>query len=142
MPRRSQRRYRIDWMHTHIAKPAFLGERVLRDIPLGDLVRYIDWSPFFMAWNVRGEKFSKYPAIFDDPRAGKEARDLFDRANALLKCVINEHTLVARGVYGFFPANSDGDDIVVYMRRIARRTSDADSRCCGSSGSAKGRRSS
>ncbi len=88
--------------------------RVLRDFPLGDLVPYIDWSPFFMAWEIRGEKFSKYPAIFDDPRAGREARDLFDRANVLLKRVIKEHTLTARGVYGFFPANADGDDIVVY----------------------------
>jgi 5-methyltetrahydrofolate--homocysteine methyltransferase len=109
-----ERRYRIDWPHTSIARPAFLGERVLRDVPLGDLVPYIDWSPFFMAWNVRGDKFSKYPAIFDDPRAGKEARDLFDRAQTLLKRIIKDRTLTARGVYGFFPANSDSDDIVVY----------------------------
>jgi 5-methyltetrahydrofolate--homocysteine methyltransferase len=109
-----ERRFRIDWPHAAIAKPAFIGPRVLRDFPLGDLVPYIDWSPFFMAWNVRGEKFSKYPAIFDDPRAGAEARDLFDRANALLKRVIKEHTLTARGIYGFFPANADSDDIVLY----------------------------
>jgi 5-methyltetrahydrofolate--homocysteine methyltransferase len=108
------RRYQIDWTHTKVAKPAFLGTRVLRDFPLGDLVPYIDWSPFFMAWNVRGEKSSKYPAILDDPRAGKEARDLFEKANSLLKRVIKEHTLTARGVYGFFPANADADDIVLY----------------------------
>ncbi len=108
------RRFRIDWSHTPIAKPSFIGTRVLRDVPLGDLVPYIDWSPFFMAWNVRGEKFSKYPAIFDDPRAGKEARDLFERADRLLKKIIKEHTLTASGVYGFFPANADGDDVVVY----------------------------
>jgi 5-methyltetrahydrofolate--homocysteine methyltransferase len=109
-----QRRLGIDWLHSSVAKPAFLGARVLRNIRLGDLIPYIDWSPFFMAWNVRGEKFSKYPAILEDPRAGKEARDLFDRADALLKHIIKEHTLTARGVYGFFPANADGDDIVVY----------------------------
>jgi 5-methyltetrahydrofolate--homocysteine methyltransferase len=109
-----ERRLRIDWTQTPLAKPGFLGTQVLRDFPLGDLVPYIDWSPFFMAWEVRGEKFSKYPAIFDDPRAGKEARDLFEKANMLLKKIIKEHTLSARGVYGFFPANSDGDDIVVY----------------------------
>jgi 5-methyltetrahydrofolate--homocysteine methyltransferase len=109
-----QRRLQIDWTHSPIVKPAFLGARLLRDFPLGDLVPYIDWSPFFMAWNVRGEKSSKYPAILDDPRAGKEARDLFERANALLKRVIKEHTLTARGIYGFFPANADGDDVVIY----------------------------
>jgi 5-methyltetrahydrofolate--homocysteine methyltransferase len=108
------RRYRVDWSRTPPAKPSFLGTRLLENFPLGDLVPYIDWSPFFMAWEIRGEKFSKYPAIFDDPRAGKEARDLFDRAGALLKRIIKEHALRARGVYGFFPANSDGDDIVVY----------------------------
>ncbi len=108
------RRFRVDWARTPLAKPAFLGTRALNDIHLGDLVPYIDWSPFFMAWEVRGEKFSKYPAIFEDPRAGKEARDLFEKAGALLKRLIREHTLTARGVYGFFPANADGDDIVIY----------------------------
>jgi 5-methyltetrahydrofolate--homocysteine methyltransferase len=107
-------RYRIDWAKAPAAKPSFLGARVLRDLPLGDLVPYIDWSPFFMAWEVRGEKSSKYPAILDDPRAGAEARDLFAKAQALLKRLIKEHSLTARGIYGFFPANADGDDIVVY----------------------------
>jgi 5-methyltetrahydrofolate--homocysteine methyltransferase len=109
-----KRRHVANWSNGAIARPAFLGTRVLGDFPLVELVPYIDWSPFFMAWNVRGEKFSKYPAIFDDPRAGKEARDLFDRAGTLLKQLIREHTLVARGIYGFSPANSQGDDIVVF----------------------------
>jgi 5-methyltetrahydrofolate--homocysteine methyltransferase len=113
-PEAHRRRHAVDWSRSPITRPAFLGARALCDLPLGDLMPYIDWSPFFMAWNVRGEKFSKYPAILDDPRAGKEARDLFDRAGALLKRIIKDHTLTARGVYGFFPANSDGDDVVVY----------------------------
>jgi 5-methyltetrahydrofolate--homocysteine methyltransferase len=109
-----EKRLRVDWTRTPLAQPCFLGTQLLHDFPLGNLVPYIDWSPFFMAWEVRGEKFSKYPAIFDDPRAGKEARDLFEKANMLLKKIIKEHTLSARGVYGFFPANSEGDDIVIY----------------------------
>ena len=108
-----EKRYRANWSQVP-PKPAFLGTRALLDFPLGDLVPYIDWSPFFMAWELRGEKHSKYPAILDDPRAGKEARDLFARGDALLKRVIREHLLKANGVYGFFPANSDSDDIVLY----------------------------
>jgi 5-methyltetrahydrofolate--homocysteine methyltransferase len=105
-----QNRFTIDWQAAPPAKPAFAGAHVLRDFPLSELVPYIDWSPFFMAWEMSG----KYPAIFDDPKAGKEARDLFDRARQLLEDIIAHHRLQAHGVYGFFPAGSAGDDIVIY----------------------------
>jgi 5-methyltetrahydrofolate--homocysteine methyltransferase len=105
-----QRRYAIDWKETAIATPAFIGARGLSGVPLTDIVPYIDWSPFFMAWEMKG----KYPDILKDPQVGKEARDLFDRANSLLKELIQRKLLQANGVYGFFPANSEGDDIVIY----------------------------
>jgi 5-methyltetrahydrofolate--homocysteine methyltransferase len=104
------RRFAIDWTATDIAVPTFLGARVLDDPPLGELVPYIDWSPFFQTWELKG----KYPAIFDDPVVGSEARDLFDRAQALLARIVADKRLTARGIYGFFPASADGDDIVIY----------------------------
>ncbi len=106
----ARRRLAIDWKPADIAKPSFLGVRTLRDFPLAEIVPYIDWSPFFMAWELSG----KYPMILDDARVGKEARDLFEKANALLREIVAKKLLTANAVYGFFPANSDGDDIVVY----------------------------
>jgi 5-methyltetrahydrofolate--homocysteine methyltransferase len=79
-------------------------------ITLGDLVEYIDWSPFFHAWELRG----RYPAIFDDPKIGKQARELFDDAQTLLDRIVAKNLLVARGVHAFWPANSIGDDVNVY----------------------------
>jgi len=104
------RRFATDWNTVRIDVPAFLGGRVLDDFPLARIAEYIDWSPYFMAWEMKG----KYPAIFDDPAAGPEARRLFDDAQRLLQRIIRERRLTARGVYGFWPANSDGDDIVLY----------------------------
>jgi 5-methyltetrahydrofolate--homocysteine methyltransferase len=80
------------------------------DFPLERLAEYIDWSPFFQAWELRG----KYPAIFDDPQVGQVARELFDDAQRMLRQIIDGRLLRARGVYGFWPANSLGDDIVLY----------------------------
>jgi 5-methyltetrahydrofolate--homocysteine methyltransferase len=79
-------------------------------VALRDLVPYIDWSPFFHAWELRG----RYPAIFDDPKVGKEARELFDDAQELLKQIVAKDLLVPRGVYGLWPANAVGDDVHVY----------------------------
>src|SRR5262249_35832193 len=81
----------------------------LTDFPLGELVPYIDWSPFFMTWELKG----KYPAILSDPVVGPEARDLFDKARRLLDEIVTRKLLTARAVYGFFPANAEGDDIVI-----------------------------
>jgi 5-methyltetrahydrofolate--homocysteine methyltransferase len=79
-------------------------------IALGDLVEFIDWSPFFHAWELRG----RYPAIFDDPKIGKQARELFNDAQALLDHILTKNLLVARGVHALWPASSVGDDVDVY----------------------------
>jgi len=111
-----RRRYAIDWTKHRradaapLAMPSFLGRRVLRDFPLAEVVPFIDWSPFFSAWELSG----KYPAILDDPKAGREARKLFADAQTLLRRIVDEKLLRANAVYGFWPANSEGDDIVIY----------------------------
>jgi 5-methyltetrahydrofolate--homocysteine methyltransferase len=105
-----QRRFLIDWKNAPVPKPAFLGARVLRDFPLAQIIPYIDWSPFFMAWELKG----KYPAILQDPVVGKEAQDLFAKGNALLQEIVRHNWLTAHAAYGFFPASADGDDIIVY----------------------------
>lgn len=91
-------------------KPAFTGVRAFDDYDLNELVDYIDWTPFFISWDIAG----KYPAIFDDPKRGEAARTLFDDAQKLLKKMIEDERITARGVIGFWPANRRGDDIVVY----------------------------
>ncbi|HUY88099.1 MAG TPA: methionine synthase [Pirellulales bacterium] len=103
-------RFETDWNTVQIDAPAFLGPRVLEEFSLAELAKYIDWSPFFMAWELRG----KYPKIFDDEHVGVEARKLFDDAQRLLNQIIEQKLLHARGVYGFWPANSLGDDIVLF----------------------------
>ncbi|MFQ3652598.1 MAG: vitamin B12 dependent-methionine synthase activation domain-containing protein, partial [Gemmataceae bacterium] len=100
--------FRIDWDNP--PPPAFTGVRVLRDYPLAQLVPYIDWSPFFMAWELAG----KYPYILEDAVVGEQARKLFADAQAMLQRLIQEKLLTAHGIYGFFPANRDGDDIIVW----------------------------
>ncbi|MDD4270503.1 MAG: methionine synthase [Pirellulaceae bacterium] len=104
------RRFATDWRNVRIDTPAFLGPRVLRSFPLKELLPFIDWSPFFMAWELRG----KYPKILDDPKCGPEARRLFDDARELLAKIVDEKLLTANAVYGFWPAASAGDDVLVY----------------------------
>jgi len=104
-----ENRTRIDWTSYVPPKPEFIGVRSC--VPkLEDLVPFIDWSPFFHAWELRG----RYPTIFDDPKVGKEARELFDDAQAILGRIVAKNLLVARGVHAFWPANSVGDDIDLY----------------------------
>jgi 5-methyltetrahydrofolate--homocysteine methyltransferase len=103
------RRTAIDWRSADLPAPAFLGIRV-PDASLEDLVPYIDWSPFFHTWELRGH----YPALLDDPVVGPRARELFEDAQGLLGRIVAGKLLQARGVYAFFPANSVGDDIEVY----------------------------
>ncbi|TWT33999.1 Methionine synthase [Posidoniimonas corsicana] len=105
-----EHRFGTDWSEVDIPEPSFVGVKRLEDFPLEKLREYIDWSPFFMTWEMKG----KYPKIFDDPNLGVEARKLFDDAQRLLDQVISEKLFTAKGVYGFFPANSIGDDIVVF----------------------------
>jgi 5-methyltetrahydrofolate--homocysteine methyltransferase len=99
----------IAWSSYVPPKPEFRGARVCVP-PLGDLVPFIDWSPFFHAWELRG----RYPAIFDDPKIGKQARELFEDAQALLDRIVANNLLIARGVHAFWPANSVGDDVDLY----------------------------
>jgi 5-methyltetrahydrofolate--homocysteine methyltransferase len=104
------RRFQTDWAKADIAKPDFTGVQVLENVSLSKLREFIDWSPFFLTWELKG----KYPRIFEDPNLGETARKLFDDANELLDRIIKEKLLTARGVYGFWPAASDNDDIIVY----------------------------
>jgi 5-methyltetrahydrofolate--homocysteine methyltransferase len=105
-----RRRFQIDWASYKLPRPAFTGTRKLSPFPLAEIVPYIDWSPFFMAWELKG----KYPAILTDPVMGKEANKLLADARLLLDEIVDKGWLQARAVYGFFPANSSGDDVIVY----------------------------
>jgi 5-methyltetrahydrofolate--homocysteine methyltransferase len=104
------RRFAPDWSRERIDRPEFLGVKVFRNFPLGELVPYVDWSPFFHAWELKGI----YPKIFDDPRWGERARELFEDAQKLLKELIAGGRLRASGVIGFWPAASLGDDVELY----------------------------
>ncbi|HEV7231310.1 MAG TPA: methionine synthase [Bacteroidia bacterium] len=90
--------------------PSFLGNKVFDDYSIAEIAEYIDWTPFFHSWELKGS----YPKIFNDPERGVEARKLFDDAQAMLKQIIAGKWLKARAVIGMFPANSKGDDIEVY----------------------------
>jgi len=105
-----RRRFATDWATVAIDRPAFLGCRVLEHFPLAHLLDYIDWSPFFMAWELKG----KYPAILSDEKVGAVARELYDNARSLLDEIVANHWLSAKAVYGFWPAAADGDDIVLF----------------------------
>ena len=107
--------------YSDIPEPSFIGVRKLSTddhdikrgaikITISELAAYIDWSPFFHAWELRG----RYPAILEDEKYGNEAKKLFSDAQVLLREIEERNLIVAKGVYGFFPANSCGDDIVVY----------------------------
>ncbi len=104
------RRTPIDWRAEDIPVPAFIGVRALEGFPLATLREFIDWSPFFHTWGLKGI----YPRILEDERQGAQARQIFAEANALLDRIIERNSITARGVYGFFPANAVGDDVEVY----------------------------
>ena len=100
----------IAWSADDISTPAFTGVQVLNDVPLTDLVPYIDWTFFFHAWELRG----RFPGVLDHPKYGDAARELYANATELLDRITSQKLLQARGVYGFWPANADDDDIVVF----------------------------
>jgi 5-methyltetrahydrofolate--homocysteine methyltransferase len=102
------RRTPIDWHEDDLAVPAFTGARLVEE-DIGTLRKYVDWTFFFHAWELKG----RYPAILDDPEKGEVARDLFAAANELLDEIVRDRSLQARGVYGFWPARAEGDDVVL-----------------------------
>jgi 5-methyltetrahydrofolate--homocysteine methyltransferase len=103
-------RFTSDWNAIPVTTPSQHGTRVFRDYPISDIRTVIDWTPFFITWQLKG----KYPRIFDSPEVGSEARILFDDANKLLDQVAEDGLLTANGVVGLWPANSVGDDIEIY----------------------------
>jgi 5-methyltetrahydrofolate--homocysteine methyltransferase len=105
-----RRRTPIEWSGYVPPRPCFEGVRALDEVPLGDLVPYIDWTPFFSTWELRGT----YPRIFENPEWGGRARELYDDAREMLARLVKEGSLGARATYGFFPANAVGDDIEIY----------------------------
>jgi 5-methyltetrahydrofolate--homocysteine methyltransferase len=104
------RRTPIEWRVEDVPVPEFTGVRVLDDFPLATLREFIDWTPFFHAWELKGV----YPRILDDERQGAQARQIFTEANALLDRMIAEKLITARGVYGLFPASAVDDDVELY----------------------------
>jgi 5-methyltetrahydrofolate--homocysteine methyltransferase len=102
----------------NIVKPSFTGTKVFDDFPLSELRDYIDWTPFFMTWELAG----RYPKILNDELVGKEAQKLFDDANRLLDQVIGGKLLTAKGVIGFWPANSVGDDVELALENNRQET--------------------
>lgn len=103
-------RLNIDWNNYEIKAPHCPGITVLNNFSIEELRKYIDWSPFFLAWELKG----KYPGILTDPMYGEEATKLFNDANSLLDEIIINKSLQANGIVGLFPANSVGDDIEIY----------------------------
>jgi 5-methyltetrahydrofolate--homocysteine methyltransferase len=100
----------IVWKPGDVPTPAFTGRRMLDDVPLAELVPYVDWRFFFTAWELPG----RFPEVLDDPKYGEAARDLYANAQRLLERIVGEKLFTARGVYGFWPAAADGNDVVVY----------------------------
>ncbi|MBW1757150.1 MAG: methionine synthase, partial [Deltaproteobacteria bacterium] len=100
----------IEWRSEDVPTPAFQGRRVIDDVSLEEIAQYIDWTFFFSAWELKG----KFPKILEHEHHGAAARELYDHGCALLDRIISQKLLTPRGVYGFWPANQDGDDVVVW----------------------------
>ena len=105
-----KRRTPIEWRAADLPTPAFTGVRVLDNFPLAMLREFIDWSPFFHTWGLKGV----YPRILEHETQGAQARQIFAEGNALLNSIIQKNLITARGVYGFFPASAVGDDVELY----------------------------
>jgi 5-methyltetrahydrofolate--homocysteine methyltransferase len=104
------RRFTCDWSTVDIPRPKFTGTKVLDNVSLTRLREYIDWSPFFQTWELKG----KYPRILEDELVGEEATRLFGEAQVLLDQITKDESLSARGIYGFWPAANVGEDIVLF----------------------------
>ncbi len=100
----------IEWKSDEVPQPAFRGRRIVEDVSLEEIAKYIDWTLFFSAWDLKG----KFPKILENERYGAAARELYENGQALLQRIVSEKLLTPRAVYGFWPANRDGDDIIVW----------------------------
>jgi 5-methyltetrahydrofolate--homocysteine methyltransferase len=109
-PTAQAKRFATDWSSIQIDQPAFTGIKVLKSFPLEDIVPYIDWSPFFQTWELKG----KFPRILEDKEVGATARELYDHAQELLRTIVHRKLLTANAVYGFWPAASEGDDVILF----------------------------
>ncbi len=112
-----RRKPELDWKVPALPKPEFIGRRSLTGFDLGQIARYIDWTFFFSAWELRG----KFPGILEHERYGAAARELYDNGRELLRQIIDTKALSANAVYGFWPAQSVGDDIVLYEDAACER---------------------
>ena len=113
-----ENKVRVDWDKFQPVTPAFIGTKTFNDYDLAEIVEYIDWGPFFIAWELHG----KFPQILQDPTVGKEATKLYNDARELLATIVREKWLKPRGVIGFWPANSDGKDTVTVQAGAAQGT--------------------
>jgi 5-methyltetrahydrofolate--homocysteine methyltransferase len=105
-----RRRTPVDWTKTDIPRPEFFGPRVFDPVPLNEIVPYIDWGPFFSAWELRG----RFPDLLKDETVGPAATKLYADAQGLLGRIVAEKRFVAKAVIGFWPANAIGDDLEIY----------------------------
>jgi 5-methyltetrahydrofolate--homocysteine methyltransferase len=111
-----RRRTPVDWTAYVPPRPSFTGTRVFDHWPLADLVPFVDWSPFFHTWELKGT----YPRIFENPTWGARARELFDDARRMLDTIVSKGLLTAQAVMAFHPASAEGDDIVVFTDEARR----------------------
>lgn len=100
----------IDWESSEITKPNQFGTQIFDNYPLEEIRKYIDWGPFFIAWQMKG----KFPEVLEDEKYGEEARKLYEDANKLLDQIVDQKLLKAKAVLGLYPANAVGDDIELY----------------------------
>ncbi len=111
--------FKPDWSRLNGAPPSFIGARTIDDVTMEDVLSYIDWTPFFMSWDLKG----RYPQILDDDKRGEAARGLWNDAQALLERMIAENWLTLKAAVGFWPANRDGDDIIVWSDDTCKQES-------------------
>lgn len=110
-----EKKLQVDWNQITITKPSFLSVKVFNDYDISKLIDYIDWNPFFSLWQLKGTYPNRgYPKIFNDKNVGEEAKKLFNDAQTMLKKIIQEKLLKAKGIIGFYPANSVDEDIEIY----------------------------
>lgn len=119
LKRARDNKFEFDWSNYSPPKPDFLGVKVFDDYSIEELTSYIDWTPFFISWQMRG----KYPSIFEDQKIGEEAKKLFNDAQSMLRRIIDEKWLTAKAVIGLFPANANENDSVTLFAQNGEPTS-------------------